>query len=125
NTQFMLSAPGSAGMVTFTGSADPEFAPVLNVTYGPQTTSIAEAVDGGIEDLLVVYPNPTNGMLFISNRSNKAITSIEVFDIPGRLVYKSNDNVNAIDLGFLRPGGYLVRMVTDEGQVIVKRFQRN
>jgi hypothetical protein len=125
NTQFMLSAPGAAGMVTFTGSTDPEFAPVLNITYGPQTTSISEIDGQGAEELFVVYPNPTNGMLFISNRSNKEISSIEVYDIPGRLVYKTNDNVSAIDLGFLRPGGYLVRMITNEGQLIVKRFQRN
>lgn len=125
NTQFMLSAPGAAGMVTFTGSTDPEFAPVLNITYGPQTTSISEFDGQGAEDQFVVYPNPTNGMLFISNRSNKEISSIEVYDIPGRLVYKTNDNVSALDLGFLRPGGYLVRMITNEGQLIVKRFQRN
>lgn len=125
NTQFMLSAPGATGLVTFTGSADPEFAPVLNVTYGPQTTSLPEANSGDVENLFMVYPNPTNGQLFISNRSNQAMASIQIFDIPGKLVYSTAEDTNVLDLGFLLPGAYLVRMVTEEGQVIVKRFQRN
>ena len=125
NTQFMLSAPGATGMVTFTGSADPEFAPVLDITYGPQTTSLPEFTVGDIEDLFIVYPNPTNGQLFISNRSSLNLSSVEVFDIPGRLVYEAFENPSTLDVSFLPAGGYMIRLITDNGQVILKRFHKH
>ena len=122
NTQFMLSAPGASGMVTFTGSADPDFAPVLNLTYGPQTTSLPDVSTFDLEKLLVVYPNPTNGMLFISNRTGKEISQIEIVDMPGKLVYAAKSSMESLDLSNLTPGSYLVRLTTESGQIIVKRI---
>ena len=118
----MLSAPGASGMVTFTGSADTELAPVLNLTYGPQTTSIPEASSVDLEKLLVVYPNPTSNTLFISNRTGKDMTKIEILDMPGKLVYATNSSVVSLDLSNLKPGSYVVRFTTESGQMVVKRI---
>ncbi|MFM7054314.1 MAG: SGNH/GDSL hydrolase family protein [Bacteroidota bacterium] len=122
NTQFMLSAPGASGMVTFTGSADPELAPVLNLTYGPQTTSLAEAAPVDLEKLLMVFPNPTSNTLFINNRTGKDISKIEIVDMPGRLIYATSSSVESIDLSNLKPGSYLVKFTTESGQLVVKRI---
>jgi hypothetical protein len=121
NTQFMLSAPGASGMVTFTGSSDPDFAPVLNITYGPQTTSIAE-VNTALENLISLYPNPTNGQLYISNRTGNDISSIDIIDMPGKLVFSTQSVLEPLDISSLTPGNYLVRVTSADGQSTVKRI---
>jgi len=121
NTQFMLSAPGASGMVTFTGSADPDFAPVLNVTYGPQTTSIAET-NTAMGNLIALYPNPTNGQLYISNRTGSDITSIDIIDMPGKVVFSSSSVMESLDISNMTPGNYLVRITSVNGLSTVKRI---
>lgn len=121
DTQFKLSAPGASGVVTFTGSADPDFAPVLNVTYGPQTTSIDET-EVALENSISLYPNPTSGELFINNRSGVRIAFIEIIDMPGKLVYSTQSVWESVNISHLMPGNYLVRITSVDGLSAVKRI---
>ncbi|MFN5324926.1 MAG: T9SS type A sorting domain-containing protein [Bacteroidota bacterium] len=125
NTQFMLSAPGATGMVTFTGSADPELAPVLNLTYGPQTTSIAENAIGFGLDMVTLYPNPTTGQIRIKNLGETNLTSVEVMDMAGRIVYAADGVNETLDLSDLVAGTYLVRLNTEDGNSVLKRIHKN
>jgi hypothetical protein len=120
-TQFMISAPGASGLVTFTDASDMEFAPVLNLTYGPVLVSIPEVTASG--KTVNVYPNPTNGTVVFDSKGIDII-DVEVFDLPGRMVLNSGIIQKSLDLSGLPNGMYVLKINTVEGSIakrIVKR----
>jgi len=120
-TQFIISAPGAAGLVTFTGATDADFAPVLNITYGPETVSIAE--NNALPKSIITYPNPTYGPLVIETNGVK-ISEIEVFNLPGELVLKQELKNNSINLAELPAGMYIVKIYTESGMVVSRVVKR-
>jgi len=113
-TQFVLSAPSATGgVVTFTGASDPDFAPVLDVTFGLSTsTPAAEQVQAPAAPS--VYPNPTNGMLTIET-DGVPVLEVQVIDLSGRVQVRNNDRQYRVDLSGLPAGTYMVRLTTDRG----------
>ena len=93
------------------------------VTSDPSATITLTTV--GINDYelnsVVVYPNPTNGMVQIQN-SESRIQDVEVYDAYGKVlnVVTVNDNVTALDLSGYAAGTYFVKIVTENG-VVTKR----
>jgi hypothetical protein len=96
-------------------------------TYGEEKTFITEPV--GINDYewnnVVVYPNPTNGLVQIQN-SECIMHNVEVYDAYGKLLNVVNVNANAatIDLSDYAEGIYFVKVATDRG-VVTKRVVKN
>lgn len=112
-TQFILSAPNAtAGVVTFTGAADPDFAPVLDVTFGT-STSITNEVANNVA-APSVYPNPTTGILTLET-DGAALLAVEVLDVAGRIQMRSTARQNQVDLSALPAGTYIVRLFTEHG----------
>ena len=70
---------------------------------------------------VVVYPNPTNGMIQIQN-SESMIQDVEVYDAYGKLlnVLTVNDNSAVIDLSGYAAGTYFVKIMMENG-VVTKR----
>ena len=93
------------------------------VTSDPSATITLTTV--GINDYelnnVVVYPNPTTGMIQIQN-SESRIQNVEVYDAYGKLlnVVNVNDNTAALDLSGYAAGTYFVKIVTENG-VVTKR----
>ena len=58
----------------------------------------------------VISPNPSNGIITVTNYEIKKNTPIEVRDTKGTIVYSSNltDNVSEINLSHLKKGIYLL-----------------
>ncbi len=111
-TQFMISAPAATGLINFTDATDPEFAPILNIKYGPATVSIQE--NAGFENEIRLFPNPTSGMLFIENKNNTPI-KLEIYDLPGKLILKPEINASNIDISKIPAGMYVVKIYTPIG----------
>ena len=93
----------------------------VTVTYGVCTTTAMITVSiTGIDDYelqnLTLYPNPTNGKVFIGHEN---VLSVEVFDKTGRLLTVLR-NVNEIDLSAFADGLYTLRIALPEGVVIRK-----
>ena len=79
--------------------------------------------DLGVADLnlnknLKIYPNPFTEMIKISLESDN-ITSIQVYDIAGRLVAE-NKGMQEINLKQLTVGNYILQVFTESG----KRFSK-
>jgi len=111
-TQFVISASGAGGLVTFSGASDPDFAPVLNLKYGPsQTTAINEDRGG---QKLMLYPNPTSGKVLIAGLKDK-VSSIEVWSTTGNMLMRSSGETTTADLQDLPSGLYLIRVMTTKG----------
>jgi hypothetical protein len=62
------------------------------------------------EDWVGFYPNPVKNTLFLKNQ--KQLTSIEIFDVSGKLVFKSEDtaDVEILDMSEFETGIYLLKM---------------
>lgn len=65
------------------------------------------------DDALLVYPNPTNGLLNIA-ASN--IQSVSVSDLKGRILKTYTTNKQNISLTDLPPGVYLITVVNGNGE---------
>ncbi len=112
-TQFILSAPNAtAGVVTFTGAADPDFAPVLDVTFGTSTSVTNEVANTVAAPS--VYPNPTTGLLTLET-DGATLLGLEVLDLAGRIQLRSAARQHQVDLSSLPAGTYLVRLMTEYG----------
>jgi hypothetical protein len=63
--------------------------------------------------MLVIYPNPTSGILTIEGVEGIAT----IYDIYGRLVVTAN--TNTLDISNAAMGIYFVRVVDEQGKVYV------
>ncbi len=72
-----------------------------------------------------VYPNPTNGILIISNALGNTMHVI-VYDMNGRVLYNENYNqeTNTLDVSHFSNGIYLLKIKTEFGE-ISKRIIKN
>ncbi len=62
-----------------------------------------------------VYPNPTNGVLFIDLAHNTNILATALYDIHGRQVVRQNNSLQKIHLNELPVGVYVLRLELDNG----------
>lgn len=80
--------------------------------------------DESITNLLKVYPNPTNGELFIVFENNKLL-KVELYSIQGQMIF-SNNNINAfkhsLNLEKYSNGLYVVKIVFDNQSVTYKNI---
>lgn len=67
-----------------------------------------------------VYPNPTNGLIFL-DLDNVSISEINILNVLGGTVYKSNKKVSSIDLSKSPKGLYLL-LLTNNGQIFTKKI---
>ena len=86
---------------------------LINITH--PITSIPEVSD--IENHIIVYPNPTNGIVHISN-ANQKIKSIKLYNTRGSLIeeFLKND----FSVSNLAAGTYFVNIRTDESTFVNK-----
>src|SRR5690606_33470946 len=68
---------------------------------------------------LVVYPNPTEGLIFIGSRTETIINST-VADILGKKVLQLNGNIQQLDISNLQSAIYFLRIATDAGSFVQK-----
>jgi len=76
-------------------------------------------INENITEDLSIYPNPTNGYLFISSKSI-IILKIEVFDILGKILLSEKENFNKLDLSHLNSGILFVKIETESGMITRK-----
>jgi hypothetical protein len=67
-------------------------------------------------DGVVVYPNPTSGMLYLSEE----LSDVRLFDIAGREVYAMSNMVNNIDLTNIEKGVYMLIAFDGEKYISMK-----
>jgi hypothetical protein len=113
-TQFVISAPSASGRMSFYDAYDPDFAPVLNITYGSTPLSVADNKNNKAH--FTVYPNPSGSLVNIDTKG-ETVLRMEVADLMGRVVLKQNAVKNTIDISALPVGTYILNITTDSGNV--------
>ena len=87
-----------------------------NVADMPLGTNSFNAIDG-----LTMYPNPLKGnTLYLTSNANAAM-SVQIFDVLGKEVLKSNVINNAVNVSGLNAGIYIVK-VTEEGKTATRKL---
>jgi hypothetical protein len=82
----------------------------------------ADEIETG-ENEILIYPNPASGRLTVGSRQS-AVESIELFDMTGRRAFSqqqtTNSNLQSIDISSLTSGMYIVRIRTENREVLKK-----
>lgn len=86
------------------------------------TITITLGVDSFNKGDIVVYPNPTQGLLTV--QANSLLRKLEITNIVGQLVEEKNirNNQFVIDLGAYRSGVYFLTITDELGGVITKKI---
>ncbi len=72
--------------------------------------------NGSIQDNFIIYPNPSNGEIFIKAKQNMGDVNISIFDVNGRKVFNKQMELNSISnirANGLKTGIYLMRIDAD------------
>lgn len=97
------------------------------VTSDPSNTITVTTTNVGVNDYdldrnVSVYPNPTNGQFIISNEQC-VISSVEVYDVYGKLlsIVEVNDTQVTLSLSDRASGVYFTKILTADG-IVTKRI---
>ncbi len=117
NMMFVLTGDVDENKIRHAYSYDmDQYGPVLNVWFtagGSTGTKSIQSTDLNV----LIYPNPTEGVLYIQNPSSDEF-SYKIYSITGKLV-GSRQNIGAsradVDLSELTKGFYLINVISGEG----------
>ena len=65
--------------------------------------------------LLKVYPNPVQEQLYLEYLPNVRVSSIELYDLQGKVVQSVNQKVNSIAVNGLKTGIYFLKVISENG----------
>ena len=96
----------------FNATANGDYA-VINTQNGCSDTSSCFTISGlGLNEnalnIITISPNPSNG-IFSINSDNLNLIEIEIYNLQGEIVYKSNSANGSIDLSKEPKGIYLLK----------------
>lgn len=72
-----------------------------------------------------VYPNPSNGLVTIENKSDEIIRKVEVLTITGQRMLATTTNAAKVTLntGALASGVYILKAETSKGNMMIKKIE--
>ena len=76
-----------------------------------------------INNGIIVYPNPTNGILNI-NSNNNIIKNIIIYDLLGKVVLEKSNNFEQLNISNLTNGLYLLK-ITRENEIFIMKIIKN
>lgn len=77
--------------------------------------SCVTATNGEANTDFILYPNPTNGAIYILNKINSPISKIEIYSLQGENML-TFENTNFLDLGSLSRGFYILKVYANEAK---------
>lgn len=75
--------------------------------------------DFELNNSISVFPNPVKDILNVSSTDNATVTSLKIYDLQGKLIAETTNNY--MNTSNLSAGLYVVKIVTDQGQ-LTKKF---
>ena len=108
------------GYIHKTFSVDISDDAVLNLDVQLVQGYDIEAVCNGKEGQLSLYPNPVSERLYLG--SDEHFSSIEIFDVSGRMLMTKKNVVGFVDVSALQRGQYMLKLISDEGEIVKYKF---
>ncbi len=86
-------------------------------------------IEVGVEQLnslspIMVYPNPTNDVLAIKNKSNTSILEIKLSSLSGKVLLKETTNFSTVNIQSLQSGIYILRITLEDKIYTQKIFKK-
>mgnify|MGYP003493834134 FL=1 len=92
-----------------------------NISFSSPGASVLSSSSFNAIDGLKMYPNPLSGnTLYLTSTAN-AEMSVQIFDIVGKEVIKSNVMNNTVNVSGLNAGVYIVK-ITEEGKTATRKL---
>lgn len=84
-----------------------------------ETQAECDALSVGVDELnfesnVIMYPNPTTGIITIVNKGEVAIKEVTIMNSLGQVITKTNEN-NKLDISTFSNGIYLIRIEDKDG----------
>lgn len=95
----------------------PEIHLVMQVTGSPRL-SLPEKQD----ELISVYPNPTNDIINVKLLNSDSIEKVRIYSVTGKLLCEGKESI--INLSNFSKGLYLLKVETVSGKSTVKRIEK-
>lgn len=96
-----------------------------NIVSSAEDFSIVNLSTSSFSNKVIsIYPNPTKGLVTISNEDNLTIDKIELLDILGKTVAVKTENISQVDISHLSNGMYIFKIYAGENvfqQKIIKQ----
>ena len=88
------------------------------IIIGVRGPELPQAIDELAPEHLKLYPNPSNGMVYVRTELQQVL-EVQILDLSGRLLSRKSVSANAfaIDMSGYAAGTYILRLVTDKGMV--------
>lgn len=80
-----------------------------------------------INDIITVYPNPSNGIFTLSNTNNTKLIKADIYDVTGRFIktikLANNQNI-IIDMSNVSSGMYFLNVITENSKGVIKLIKQ-
>lgn len=95
--------------------------------------NIYESISVGVKEIgknesISIYPNPFNNVITIQSNDDAFITNIEIYSITGKLIHTeliNDQQLVAINLPELKKGVYLLKVITNNHDIMTRRIIKN
>ena len=110
------------GVYTVTLTATDAAGNFSDCTFTLTVEGVLSVDEFGIDNVLTLYPNPSQGELTLRNRSTAILEDVNLYDVNGRLIKRFNVQGAGAEIQFnlndVASGMYFVQIVTDQGQTV-------
>ncbi len=80
---------------------------------------ISSAKESGYQNLPMVYPDSASDVLHL--KGVVSVARIEISDLNGKLIHETTSTGDDLDISFLKPGIYLIRLKVNN-QILIQKF---
>ena len=128
-----MTGPFQPNEVNFISVTPPTNVSLAELTYdnyrvtATPTVNLLGKSDFEAAAKFAVYPNPTTGMVTISNDNNSTLQSVTISDLNGRTVKTlklNGESTSQINIADLAAGVYMMNIASDQGS-ITKKIVKN
>lgn len=81
--------------------------------------------DQNVKNEFIIYPNPTNDIVFFSDNIANEIDNIYIYQFDGKLIEKIMLASNSISLKDLSKGIYLMKIIKNDGVSFTRKIVKN
>jgi len=115
---FTACGPATGGILEPANCGGFPGSQLMNDTFDSSGATLSNS-DFKLLTGLSVYPNPTNGILYINGDISK-LKNVNIYSITGQHVMEVKDNFREIDITKLSPALYFVKLNTEQGTGTIK-----
>jgi len=98
--------------------------PIITNSTSTQVVDSASTPSLAFSNMIAVFPNPSSGLLNIQTKEHLELEQVKIYNLQGRELFSSNENLNQININNLGSGIYLLSIKTNLGNItqrIVKK----